>query len=201
MAGERRGVVLVHGGNHSSACWDPVVAHLVAPVVAVDLPGRGSLPADFGAVTLADCVEAVIDSADEAALDRFVLVGHSLGGVTATETAWLHPDRVARLVYIGALVPPPGASAAIVTTGDDLPSEEPVMPDEMLAKALWGNDMSDEQWSEHWKGIAPDAAGIFNARLSGYPDGVPITYVSMTDDVPVPPALAEQMMLQRTDRV
>lgn len=33
-----------------------------------------------------------------------------------------------------------------------------------------------------------------NARLSGYPDGVPITYVSMTDDVPVPPALAEQMV-------
>ena len=50
-------------------------------------------------------------------------------------------------------------------TGDDLPSEEPVMPDEMLAKALWGNDMTDEQWSEHWKGIAPDAAGIFQRTV------------------------------------
>lgn len=95
------------------------MAHLVAPVVAVDLPGRGSRPAELAAVTLADCVQAVIDSADQAALDRFVLVGHSLGGVTATETAWLHLDRVAQLVYIGALAPPPGASAAIVMTGDD----------------------------------------------------------------------------------
>jgi pimeloyl-ACP methyl ester carboxylesterase len=33
-----------------------------------------------------------------------------------------------------------------------------------------------------------------NARLSGYPDGMPITYVSLTEDVAVPPALAEQMM-------
>jgi pimeloyl-ACP methyl ester carboxylesterase len=64
MACERRGVVLVHGGDHSSACWDPVVAHLVAPVRAVDLPGRGSRPAELAAVTLADCVHAVIDSAD-----------------------------------------------------------------------------------------------------------------------------------------
>lgn len=33
-----------------------------------------------------------------------------------------------------------------------------------------------------------------NARLSGYPDGVPITYVSMTEDAAVPRLLAEQMM-------
>ena len=32
-----------------------------------------------------------------------------------------------------------------------------------------------------------------NARLSGYPSGVPVTYVNMSEDVPVPPALAEQM--------
>ena len=32
-----------------------------------------------------------------------------------------------------------------------------------------------------------------NATLSGYPSGMPITYVNMTQDVPVPPALADQM--------
>jgi pimeloyl-ACP methyl ester carboxylesterase len=33
-----------------------------------------------------------------------------------------------------------------------------------------------------------------NAGLSGYPQDVPITYISMTDDVPLPRARAEQMI-------
>ena len=113
--------MLVHGGMCTSRCWDPVVAHLAMPVVAVDLPGRGSRPADLATVTLDDCVQAVIDSADQAGFERFVLVGHSLGGVTITETAWRHPQRVSQLIYVGALVPAPAANMAIVMTDGDLP--------------------------------------------------------------------------------
>jgi pimeloyl-ACP methyl ester carboxylesterase len=69
----------------------------------------------------------------------------------------------------------------------------PVM-DESLSRALFGNDLDDEQWGEHVAGIVPDATGIFNARLTGYPTGIPITYVGMSDDQPVPPALADQMV-------
>lgn len=195
------GVVLVHGGLHSAACWNPVRAHLRARVVAVDLPGRGSRQADLATVTVTDCVQTVIDSADEAGFERFVLVGHSIGGVTITETAWRHPLRVAHLVYLGALVPAPGTSASIVMTGADLPSAEPIVVDEALAKALFANDLTDQQWTEYWQGSVPEAAGIMNARLSGYPQGIPITYISMTDDVPVPPALAEQMIANLGARV
>jgi len=60
------GIVLVHGGSHSARCWDLVLPNLVLPAVAVDLPGRGSTPADFASVTLADCVRTVIDGADQA---------------------------------------------------------------------------------------------------------------------------------------
>jgi pimeloyl-ACP methyl ester carboxylesterase len=94
------GIVLVHGGMCTSTCWDPVVGHLTMPVVAVDLHGRGSRPADLTMVTLDDCVQAIIESADEAGFDRFVLVGHSLGGATITETAWQYPERVAQLIYV-----------------------------------------------------------------------------------------------------
>jgi pimeloyl-ACP methyl ester carboxylesterase len=195
------GVVLVHGGLHCAAGWDPLLPHLSTAVVAVDLPGRGRRPADLASVTLDDCVRAVIDSADESGFERFVLVGHSLGGVTITETAYRHPDRVAHLVYVGALVPPPGSTAAIVMTGSDLPPGPMAPMDEARAKALFGNDLSDEQWAEHWKTVVPDAAGIMNARLTGYPTGTPITYVGMTADVPVPPALADQMVANLGPRV
>jgi pimeloyl-ACP methyl ester carboxylesterase len=181
------GAVLVHGGMCTAACWDPVVTHLAMPVVAVDLPGRGSRPADLFNVTLDDCVQAVIDSADEAGFERFTLVGHSVGGVTIIETAWRHPRRVTQLIYVGALVPAPGGSVSIIQTGAGLPPRELVTIEEAVAKAIFGNDLNDEQWTQTWQGFVPDAASIMNAQLTGYPDNVPITYVSMTDDVPVPP--------------
>lgn len=188
------GIVLVHGGLNTSACWDSMLAHVEAPVVALDLPGRGSHPAEITEVTLDDCVQAVIDSADQAGFGQFALVGHSLGGVTITETAWRHPERVAQLVYVGALVPAPGASASIAWWGVDMPAGQPVTVDGELAPTLFGNDLSEERWTELWSGFVPDADGLMNARLSGYPDGMPTTYISLTDDVAVPPALAEQMM-------
>ncbi len=188
------GVVLVHGGLHTSTCWSAVVPYLTMPVVAVDLPGRGRRPADLATVTVEDCVQAVIESADEAGFDRFVLVGHSLGGVTVTETAWRYPQRVAKLIYVAALVPAPGANASSVAYGVDLPPGEFAVDDEDLARSVFGNDLSDEQWAVYWHSMVPDAANIMNARLSGYPSGLPITYVSMSDDIPVPPAVAEQMI-------
>ena len=185
------GTVLVHGGLHTSRCWAPLLPLLDGPVVAVDLPGRGSRPADLDAVTLDDCVHAVIDDADAAGFGRFALVAHSLGGVTITETAYRYPGRVTQLVYIGALVPPRGVSASVLMTGSDLDSLGLMGEDQ--ARSLFGNDLTDEQWREHFAGLVPDAVGIMNARLSGYPHGIPITYINMTQDVPVPPALAEQM--------
>jgi pimeloyl-ACP methyl ester carboxylesterase len=132
-----------------------------------------------------------MDEADSAEFSRFALVGHSLAGVTITETTYLHPDRVSHLVYVGALVPPPGSSASILMTGGQLQSMTPMS--ERRARSLFGNDLDEQQWAHHYEGLVPDAVSIMNARISGYPSGLPIAYVNMTQDVPVPPALADQM--------
>jgi pimeloyl-ACP methyl ester carboxylesterase len=176
---------------HGSWCWDPVVPHLASPSVAVDLPGRGTRPADLSAVTLDDSVAAVLEDADKAGFDRFVLVGHSLGGVTITETAFRHPERVAALIYVGALVPGPGESPSSLLVGEPL-KEMPVLAEE-LARALFGTGMDDETWAAHYAQLTPDAPGLMNATVSGYPSGMPITYVSMELDQPVPPELAARM--------
>jgi pimeloyl-ACP methyl ester carboxylesterase len=184
-------VVLIHGGMHGSWCWDPVLPFLTAETIAVDLPGRGSHPADLATVSLDDSVTAVLEDADRAGFDRFVLVGHSLGGVTITETAVRHPGRVAALVYVGALVPGPGESPASLLVGE--PSVAmPVLPEE-LARSLFGTGMDDATWAAHYAQLTPDAPGLMNAVVSGYPSGMPITYVSMTLDQPVPPELAARM--------
>ena len=96
---------------------------------------------------------------------------HHRGGVR-------HPDRITGLVYVGALVPAPEESPASVIFGDDLPPEAPRMPTEERAKLFFANDMTDEQWAEVWKQFVPESARLWNARLSGYPRGMPVTYVS-----------------------
>ncbi len=186
------GIILVHGGMHTAGCWASALPLLDRPARAVDLPGRGSRPADLDTVTLSDCVEAVLDEADAAGFGRFALVGHSLGGVTITETGYRYPQRVTHLIYVGALVPAPDSSASIIMTGGDLESMGTIPPE--MARSLFGNDLSDEQWEDHVNGMVPEAVALMNARVSGYTSGIPTTYVNMSQDVPVPPTLAEEMV-------
>ena len=100
--------VLVHGASHGSWCWDKVVPLLAAQgheAIAVDLPGNtyGEFDIPVGEVTLqsyADHVCKVLDELDE----PVVLVGHSLGGLTITQSAECRPDKVSTLVYLTALL-------------------------------------------------------------------------------------------------
>lgn len=107
--------VLVHGGCHRAACWDrllPALRALGREAVAVDLPGHGrDIRADPVPRTLDDGIVAVV-SAVEAADGPVVLVGHSLGGMTISGVAERVPERIARLVYLTALVPRDGESTA-----------------------------------------------------------------------------------------
>jgi pimeloyl-ACP methyl ester carboxylesterase len=188
------GIILVHGGMHTAKCWALVEPMLDLPARAIDLPGRGSRPADLLEVGLDDCVAAVLDEADSAGFARFALVGHSLGGATITETAYRHGERITHLVYIAAIVPPAGSNAARVMMGRDASGSEPLVVSDEFARTAFGNDLSEEQWTAHAASLVADAPGIMNGLISGLPSGIPVTYVNMLDDVPIPPALAEQMV-------
>ena len=39
------------------------------------------------------------------------------------------------------------------------------MPDEARAKTFFGNDITDEQWGEHWKTMLPEAAGLWGRTV------------------------------------
>jgi pimeloyl-ACP methyl ester carboxylesterase len=98
-------VVFVHGYGGDSEQWSAQLAHLrpTRRVVALDLRGHGKSGApannDYAVESLAADIGAVVDSLH---LDRFVLVGHSMGGAAAIAYAAAHPDRVAGLVMVGA---------------------------------------------------------------------------------------------------
>ena len=188
------GVVLVHGGTCAADIWDEVLPLLNFPAVAVDLPGRGKNPADLARVTLHDCVTAVLAAADAAGFQRIALVGHSLGGVTITEAGYRHPERVRSVIYLGALVPTPETSAARLVTGGDMPQGVmPRMPEDH-AKALFGNDLNEEQWASVAARLVDDTHAIINATVSGLPLGCHRVYIGLSQDIPVPPTLVDAMV-------
>lgn len=94
-------VVLVHGLLDSSVGWDGLALRLSHPCIAPDLPGfgRSDLPTSPRLPAYAD---DVVDAVRGLGVERFVLVGHSLGGAVAGAIT----DRyAAQLVSLTLLAP------------------------------------------------------------------------------------------------
>jgi len=94
-------VVFLHGGGQNAHTWDTVVLGLGEPALAIDLPGHGRSSwrddGDYGPTLNATAIEPVIR---ELAPNADLLVGMSLGGLTAMHLAVSAPDLVRRLVMI-----------------------------------------------------------------------------------------------------
>jgi 2-succinyl-6-hydroxy-2,4-cyclohexadiene-1-carboxylate synthase len=93
--------VLAHGFTQTARSWDTVTGLLHAALpdavtVAVDLPGHGDAapPSDTDLRTSAERLVAAGGTG--------TYVGYSMGGRVALHAALFHPDRVERLVLIGA---------------------------------------------------------------------------------------------------
>jgi 2-succinyl-6-hydroxy-2,4-cyclohexadiene-1-carboxylate synthase len=130
--------VVLHGFTGSAAAMAPLTSRLPEPVLALDLPGHGpgpvsNDPADY---TMAAAVAGVVSATDH--LERFALVGYSMGGRVALHIALTHPDRVASLALIGA------------RAGIDDPAEraERITADEALADMVESKGV--EWFADYW---------------------------------------------------
>ena len=94
-------VVFLHGGGQNAHTWDTVILGLGLPALAIDLPGHGRSDwredGDYGPALNAAAVEPVIR---ELAPDADLVVGMSLGGLTAMRLAVNAPELVRKLVMV-----------------------------------------------------------------------------------------------------
>jgi 2-succinyl-6-hydroxy-2,4-cyclohexadiene-1-carboxylate synthase len=157
-------VVLLHGFTHTGASWDPVRLELGERYrgLAPDIRGHGSASGSEP-VTLG----AVIDDLKALAPDRFALAGYSMGGRLALHLALADPDRVERLVLIGAS---PGIS-------DAREREARRGSDERLADEI--DRSTIEEFATRWEAtpvLAGQPAGVLEAvradRLRSTPAGL-----------------------------
>ena len=98
-------IVFLHGATLTSDLWDPQVERLASRhrCITVDLRGHGrttSAPRD--AYDIGQHAEDIVSLLDHLGLDAAHLVGLSLGGLVAVETALTHPERVRSVVSMSA---------------------------------------------------------------------------------------------------
>ncbi|HLT69152.1 MAG TPA: alpha/beta hydrolase [Acidimicrobiales bacterium] len=94
-------LVLVHGGAQNAHTWDTVALALDRPLVAVDLPGHGHSDGGRGDVLDPDAnARDVAVVVRELAPEARVVVGMSLGGLTALALSRLAPELVRSLVLV-----------------------------------------------------------------------------------------------------
>src|ERR1700688_4937040 len=94
-------LVLLHGGAQNAHTWDTVALALARPLLAIDLPGHGhSSHREDHVYWPADNAVAVEIAVRELAPDAQVVVGMSLGGLTALALTDRAPDLVRSLVLV-----------------------------------------------------------------------------------------------------
>jgi len=108
--GEGPVVVLLHANYSSLFMWEPWVVALRERyrVIRLDLPAHGLTgPEPSGNYTLERIQQLFEKFVDEKGLERFTVVGTSIGGTVAMRYTADHPDRIERLVLIspGSLEP------------------------------------------------------------------------------------------------
>jgi pimeloyl-ACP methyl ester carboxylesterase len=94
-------VVFLHGGGQNAHTWDTVILGLGVPALAVDLPGHGRSAwredGDYGPKLNAQALAPVLR---EWAPAPRLIVGMSLGGLTALRLAATQPALVPELVLV-----------------------------------------------------------------------------------------------------
>jgi pimeloyl-ACP methyl ester carboxylesterase len=97
-------LVFLHGFADSCRSFLSVIESLShgRNAIAIDLRGHGDSDKPEDGYSMADFTQDLLLFIDARGLDKVHLVGHSMGCFIALSFAALHPDRVARLVLIGA---------------------------------------------------------------------------------------------------
>ena len=96
-------LVLVHGYLGGSEQWASELANLSPffDVIAVNLAGYGDAHVLPAPTAMADHATAVLDTLDKMGVERFHLLGHSMGGMVVQQIVHQASHRVDRLILYG----------------------------------------------------------------------------------------------------
>lgn len=190
--------VLVHGGMHGAWCWAQVIPELAAlghTAVAVELPGHGTRRDEASTLdSYRDAVVAMLQPGD-------VLVAHSMGGIAATVAADAAAQMLSHVVFLAAVVPEEGNSAAGISElaeafshfvpGEDDTAIEIASRDDAARLFYHDCDPSTIQWAYHHvtpQQVAPMLTPVH--APTWWASNVPRSYIVCEEDQLIEPPLA-----------
>jgi pimeloyl-ACP methyl ester carboxylesterase len=136
--------VFLHGGAQNGHTWDTVLLALDRPAVAIDLPGHGHSDGPrSGHLNLRDNASDVAAVVRRLAPAAKVVVGMSLGGMTAIALADAEPDLVRALVLVDVTPGVDQGKAAAITAFVNGPESFPDF-DSLLARTVEHNPTRSE---------------------------------------------------------
>ncbi len=200
--------ILIHGSWHGAWCWHKIITRLRAlghTVAAPDLPSHGQDRTPPGEVTVEHylaCVERELDAAAAPA----IVVAHSRGGLVLSALAERHPSRIARAIYLAAVMPADGQCVfdLLPDAGDSLllPSlfqaddgSWDMLREDAYDAALYADcDADDVELCHRLLTPEPLAPSLTPLKLTPARYGrVPKAYLELTEDRAVPLAWQRRM--------
>jgi pimeloyl-ACP methyl ester carboxylesterase len=145
-AGSGDPLIVLHGagGVRFSAVHDALT--LVRRVIVIEMPGFGEEANDIHH-SLEDFAECVAQIVEAIGVQRFDLLGSSLGGAVALQVALAHPERIRSLILeapaafkVGSVSPAPGMTLEELTRlhraqPDREPRYQPANPSDIARRA------------------------------------------------------------------
>ncbi|NVB38293.1 alpha/beta hydrolase [Pseudenhygromyxa sp. WMMC2535] len=209
VLGEGKPVILVHGWMTDGTAWNAITDALTGAGLQLFIPdqrgtGESAKPErGYGIEQYADDVAAL---AKAEGLERFSIVGHSMGGLIAQVAAAALGEAVARLVLLcsvpAAGLPLPEEAAGLFLSAYDNPEAQNTIlgmaclqlddagRELLLRSAATVSKACIEQSFHAW------TTGGFADRLK---DIRAETFVYGTDDPFLPPEVLDSMLVQRID--
>ena len=175
-------LVFLHYWGGSSRTWRHVTAVLAKSyrTIAIDHRGWGKSDAPINGYSLADLAADAEGVIEKLGLQRYILVGHSMGGKVAQLMASRHPKNLVGLVLVAPSPPSPmilskearemmanaySTRETVETTIDHVLTAKPLSPEDRAqviedslqgapqAKAAWPQSISQEDIAEQVRAI------------------------------------------------
>ncbi|WP_030061223.1 MULTISPECIES: alpha/beta fold hydrolase [Streptomyces] len=170
VAGSGPGLVLIHGtGADATSNWGPLIDTLRDryTVVAPNLPGAGATPADPAPIDLDSLADRILATARTAGLERFHLVGHSVGAVLATAVAARHPDAVTSLALHAGWVRTTPREAFMFDLWAHLLRTDPALLARHLVLTAMGPGLLDTLDEAQFAELAAGFTAMLDERILG----------------------------------
>ncbi len=210
VRGSGPGLLLAHGGggsvegNFGAILDDLARTHTV---VGPDYPGSGATPRATGPLDLDSVADELVAIAVDAGLERFAILGYSLGTGVAVRIATRHPERVTGLILTAGFTKPDNRLLLAVDIWRELLDGDRRLLAKFLTFAATGerhlNSLTPAELEAAIDGLAgyipvgsPEHVGLVagvdtRAELAGI--SVPALVIATTQDGLAPPAHSREL--------